>query len=80
MPTPSFQEHLVVRSLLLAALAMSAACGDAPPSTQVSDPDAYLDELPAYPEPPEPFDRSTGGAQVRPHRRCRMQHDDLRNR
>ena len=62
MPTPSFQDHSAVRVLLLVALATSAACGDAAPSTQVSDPDAYLDELPAYPEAPEPFDRSTGGA------------------
>ena len=51
-----------VRISFLIAIAMSVACGDAAPSSEISDPDAYLDELPAYPEPAEPFDRSTGGA------------------
>lgn len=48
--------------LLAMILTTATACGEASPSAQITDPEAYLDELPSYPEPPAAFDRSTDSA------------------
>ncbi len=58
--TPAAGLGARVSSVLL--LVTAAACGDAPSGAPIANPDAYLDELPAYPEPPEAFDRATEGA------------------
>ena len=59
----SASEHpsTIARALFVLLVATIAACGEAP-TVEITDPDQYLDELPAYPEPPEAFDRATEGA------------------
>jgi hypothetical protein len=50
------------RTFFLLTIALSTACGDAAPQVEITDPDQYLDELPAYPEPAEAYDRAAEGA------------------
>ena len=57
----SKQSSTTTLTSYLFLIATIAACGDAP-VVEISDPDQYLDELPAYPEPAEAYDRSTEGA------------------
>jgi sugar lactone lactonase YvrE len=61
MFSASKQSNRAARTFVLSMIAMTAACGDAP-EVEISDPDQYLDELPAYPEPAEAYDRATEGA------------------
>jgi DNA-binding beta-propeller fold protein YncE len=51
----------VIRMSAILIAAAIAGCGD-PSVTEVIDPEQYLDELPAYPEAPEAYDRALEGA------------------
>lgn len=62
MFSASVQTSTIARAFFVLLVATStAACGEAP-SVEITDPEQYLDELPAYPEPLESFDRATDGA------------------